>query len=122
MESIDYLSDREIFILQNHPTMTYKAIGDKFGISAERVRQIKAYAERKVRKQKNKEYNAKRALEPVTITIERRELQLILRALNAFYKSILAKEYDQRRRNDTDDPDRNFLEKLISQFQIILKE
>lgn len=122
MESIDYLSDREIFILQNHPTMTYKAIGDKFGISAERVRQIKAYAERKIRKQKNKEYTAKRALEPVTITIERRELQLILKALNAFYKSILAKSADQRRRNDTDDPDRNFLEKLISQFQTILKE
>ena len=48
-EYIEFLSDREIFVLQHHPAMSYKVIGEEWGVSPERVRQIKVYAQRKVR-------------------------------------------------------------------------
>lgn len=43
------LTDRELYVLEHRPGMTYKAIGLELGISPERVRQIKVEAERKLR-------------------------------------------------------------------------
>ena len=43
------LTERERYVLERRPEMTYKAIGLELGISPERVRQIKVEAERKLR-------------------------------------------------------------------------
>lgn len=43
------LTDRERYVLERRPSMTYKSIGIELGISPERVRQIKVEAERKLR-------------------------------------------------------------------------
>lgn len=43
------LTERERYVLEHRPGMTYKAIGLELGISPERVRQIKVEAERKLR-------------------------------------------------------------------------
>lgn len=47
----EFLTDREIFVLENWPAKTYKAIGQDLGVSPERVRQIRVKAERKIREE-----------------------------------------------------------------------
>lgn len=44
----EFLSDREIYILQNRPGKTYKALGQELGICTERVRQIHRRALKKI--------------------------------------------------------------------------
>lgn len=50
-ELTEFLTDREIFVLENWPARTYKAIGQDLGVSPERVRQIRVKAERKIREE-----------------------------------------------------------------------
>ena len=118
----EFLNDREIFVLQNHPAMSYKAIGEHFGISPERVRQIKAYAERKIRTEIRREQAAARALEPVTLTVQRREVHLLIRALNALYYPILTRAADQRRKDKEEHPDHQPIEQLLEYFHSVLSE
>ncbi len=46
---IKHLTVQEIYVLENRPGKTYKAIGQDLGVSPERVRQIRIKAERKLR-------------------------------------------------------------------------
>ena len=58
----DYLTEREIYILGNHPSKSYAKLGEELGVTGQRVRQIKVHAERVILLQKQKERAAIRAL------------------------------------------------------------
>ncbi len=92
----EFLSEREIYILENHPAMSYRAIGEKFGIGQERVRQIKVAALRKVRQEKLREQAAERNKLPVTLNIRRKDLFIIIRSLDAHLRNIQQYRADQR--------------------------
>lgn len=51
----EFLSEREIYIVENHPAMTYSRLAVELGITANRVAQIKTAAMRKIREEKNRE-------------------------------------------------------------------
>ncbi len=110
-----YLSEREIFILDNHPAMSYRTIADELGIGAERVRQIKNAAERKVREAKRKEQAAERNKLSVTFTVRRKDLFIILRGLEQHRLTLLQGCADQRRKKEpgNEDPDFKRTEELI---------
>jgi len=48
----EFLSERELFVIENHPEMSYAKIGERFGITGNRVAQIKTMALRKIREEK----------------------------------------------------------------------
>ena len=50
-ERSEYLTEREMYVLDNHPGLSYQKIGVQLGITAERVRQIKQQALRHVREE-----------------------------------------------------------------------
>lgn len=37
----EFLSERELFVIENHPAMSYGKIGEQLGITGNRVAQIK---------------------------------------------------------------------------------
>ena len=80
----DYLSDRERYIVENHPQQTYAAIAAQFGICPERARQIKHAALRKIQEEKRRERILERGQELVTLTLPRHDVWLILRSLHAY--------------------------------------
>ena len=116
----EFLSDREIYILQHHPSMSYQKIGIELGISQERVRQLKVSAERKIREEKRREQAAIRGLESITLTLQRRQLWLILRALNSLQDPILRKAADQRYKHQEEDPDLKPLKELEKYIKELL--
>lgn len=63
----EFLTDREIFIIQNHPVMSYKTIGEKFGVSGERVRQIKVHVQRQIRAERTRDEIHARTLASVQL-------------------------------------------------------
>ena len=118
----EFLTEREIFVLQNHPAMSYKAIGEEFGISPERVRQIKNYAERKVRAERARDDAHARALEPVQLTLSRKDVQMLLWALRELQRPILTFAADQRRKNRGEAmPDVTAVDALYAQLSDALK-
>ena len=98
----EFLSDREIFVLQNHPAMSYKAIGDKLGISPERVRQIKVVAHHKIRGEKALEDAHARAEVPELLSLRRKDINLVLLALEELRRPVLTFRADQRRKKDSE--------------------
>ena len=60
----EILTERELYVLKNHPAMTYEAIGIELGISPERVRQLKVHAERMIREEKKRELTVTTEQEP----------------------------------------------------------
>ena len=123
-ERNEFLTEREIFVLDHHPAMSYKAIGEELGISQERVRQLKVYAERKIRDEKRREQAAARGQVPVTLTLHRKDLWVIIRGLQALQSVLLRPMIDQRRNKETleEDPDYQLAEKLIQDLMEILKQ
>lgn len=99
----DYLSDRERYIVDNHPQKTYAALGAQFGICPERVRQIKHAALRKIKEEKRRERVLERGQELVTLTLPRHDVWLILRSLHAYQFKI--HHADMRRKDQEPDPD-----------------
>ena len=49
---IKHLTQQEVFVMENTPSKTYKAIALELGVFPERVRQIHNKAERKLREMK----------------------------------------------------------------------
>lgn len=96
----EFLSDREIFVLQNHPVMSYKAIGEKLGVSPERVRQIKVGTYHKIRREKALDDAHARAAVPVLLSLRRKDINLILLALEELRRPVLTYRADQRRKKD----------------------
>lgn len=123
MDLQDFLSEREIFVLRNHPTITYKAIGEQLGVTPERVRQIKVNANIKIRKEKRRELQNQKGERPITLTIKRKELQLIIRGLSEYSWELTRQKY--RKKSPTDkniDPDIQPADELISKLQGILDQ
>ncbi len=120
----EFLSEREIFILEHHPEMSYKAIGEELGIGPERVRQIKVAAARKVRQEKTREQAAERNKQSVTMTIRRKDLFIIVRGLEAHIHNMQRQRADQRIKNPEEktDPDYNRTWELVDLFRDILIE
>ncbi len=81
----EFLTDREIYILENHPQKTYQAIGEELGITNTRVRQIKVDAERKIREEKRREQVEEAGQIPVSLTLLRKELWVLYRALKEYH-------------------------------------
>ena len=118
----EFLTEREIFIIQNHPAMSYKAIAEKFGVSPERVRQIKAHAQRQIRAEHARDEAHARALEPVQLTLRRKDVHLILWALRELQRPILTFAADQRRKNRGEvKPDLDAVNALYEQLSEVLK-
>lgn len=99
----DYLSNRERYIVENHPQQTYAALAAQFGICPERVRQIKHAALRKIKEEKRRERILERGQELVTLTLPRHGVWLILRSLHAYQFKI--HHADMRRKERDPDPD-----------------
>ncbi len=114
-ERDQYLSEREIFILENHPAMSYRAIGEVLGIGPERVRQIKIAALRKEREAKKKEQAAERNRCTITLKVTRKDLHIILRGLEEHEYNLVRFHADLRRKNtpENEDPDYQRTTELI---------
>ena len=61
----EFLSERELFVIENHPAMSYGKIGEQLGITGNRVAQIKTMALRKIREEKHREEAWKRGQQKV---------------------------------------------------------
>lgn len=122
-EYSEFLTEREIFILEHHPAMTYKAIGQELGISSERVRQLKYHAERMIREEKRREQAAARGQLPIMVILRRKDLWIVIRALKNYSHHLVIKSADLRRKQEPDlkeDPDIQIAENLIHSFLQIL--
>ena len=118
----EFLSDREIYILRNHPSMSYAAIGEVLGVSPERVRQIKAVALRNIRKEKARDDAHARAQEEILLCLRRKDVQLILFALDELRNPVLTYRADQRRKKDDETvADLKILDDLIAGLWSVLK-
>ena len=118
----EFLTDREIFVLQNHPAMSYEAIGKILGVTRERVRQLKAHAERRIREERKRDEEHARAHEPVLLSIQRKDIHLILWALMELRSPVLTYRADQRRKRvNGPDPDLTALDDLIVGLWSVLK-
>lgn len=83
-----FLSEREIYILENYPKKTFKALGEELGISNVRAKKIRDCAKRKIRQQKRIEQEQE--IEPVLLsrTLQRRDAWVLLRALEHYNESV----------------------------------
>ena len=118
----EFLDEREIYVLKNCPQKTYKAIGEELGVSGGRIRQIKDYALRKIRKEKGREQRTE--ICPVTLQrpVLRKELWVILRALEMYNQKLYAQfanEYVPRAVET--DPDYLASQALIEEIRELLK-
>lgn len=121
MTTIDTeLSEREKFIYENYPGMTYKAIAEKLGISPTRVGAIRRDAERKVRDMKLREQLREKNRQLVNIEIPRGMCFVIFRGLNALRREIPnRKGADMRMRSKEkiEDPDYELSKKVEALIQ-----
>ena len=118
-ERNEFMTEREIFVLDHHPDMTYKAIGENLGISSSRVRQIKVHALRLLREEKRREQAAKQAQQPVTLTLKRKDLWILIRGLNALREQLLRQAKSDKQKQDLmwNDPDFDRTYELIHLLQ-----
>ena len=80
----DFLSEREIYIIENHPRLSYAKLGAELDITGNRVAQIKHKAERKIREEKKAEAKREWAKQPVLIPLKRSEWLVVRRALRSY--------------------------------------
>lgn len=107
-----YMNEREIYVLNNHPAMTYESLAAELGISKERVRQVKVAAVRKVKAEKRRDYAMARAAEEVSVTLQRGEIWLVRRCLDAMHTKLLSYRGGQHRNPEDNDPDIQRIELL----------
>ena len=70
----EFLNEREIYILENYPQKTLKALGEELGLSSVRVKKIKDGAKRKIREQKRIEQEQDVAPVLLSRTLQRRDV------------------------------------------------
>ena len=116
----EFLTEREIYILENHPQKSYSVIGKELGVSPERVRQIKFHAQSMLRNEKRAEQLKEVRQTPVSINIVKSDLSLIIRALE--YYSHEQRRYDSKHKQRLQgiDPDIEVSENLINKLKSIL--
>lgn len=109
------LTERERFVYENYPAMTYKAIAAELGVSPSRIRDIKLKAERKIRDAKLQEQARERNKQIVTIEIPRGMCFVIFRSLDALREIIIAKKGSNirmRLKEGVKDPDYELTQKV----------
>lgn len=87
-----FLSEREIYILENYPQKNLKKLGEELGITNVRVKRIRDYAKRKIREQKRMEQEQDVAPVLLSRTLQRRDAWVLLRALE-HYNECIYKEW-----------------------------
>ena len=119
----EFLSEREIYIMENYPKKTLKALGEELGITNVRVMRIRDYAKRKIREQKRIEQ--KQDVAPVVLphTLRRREVWVLLRALE-HYNQCIYKEWhvDADPERVKMEPDYVATQALIEMFREVLTQ
>ncbi len=109
------LTEREQFIYENYPGMTYKAIALELGISPSRIGQIKHNAERKIRDAKLREQAHERSKQLVSIEIPRGMCFVLFRGLEALRGEIMDKRGSNIRmypKEPIEDPDYELSKKI----------
>lgn len=114
----EFLTERELYVLETYPSKTYKAIAEDLGVTTERIRQIRIKAERKIREEKRRDLARERAAQPVTVTMQRRELWILLRALECYRVDIL----HRNKKSIPEDPDYARVETLIANLRTYDKQ
>ena len=100
----EFLSERELFVIENHPAMSYAKIGEQLGITGNRVAQIKTMALRKIREEKRREEAWKRGQQKVDYALTRSQCYLVIRALGE-YAVYLTPSNIRARKNPKYEPD-----------------
>jgi len=100
----EFLSERELFVIENHPAMSYAKIGEQLGITGNRVAQIKTMALRKIREEKRLEEAWKRGQQKVDYSLTRSQCYLVIRALGE-YAVYLTPSNIRTRTNPNYEPD-----------------
>ena len=117
----DYLTEREIYILRSHPSKSYAKLGEELGITGARVKQIKTHAERVILLQKHREQAAARGEMPVELTLRRKDLYVLLRALEWLYFKATSGNTASKRRDNGDDPDIAATQELMATIKGMLR-
>lgn len=119
----EFLSERELFVVENHPAMSYGKIGEQLGITGNRVAQIKTMALRKIREEKRREEAWKRGQQKVDYALTRSQCYLVIRALGN-YARYLTPSNIRARNNPKYEPDHDIArcEALIELLQAALDE
>lgn len=102
-ERSEYLSERELFVLEHHPAMTYKQIGQELGLSPERVRQLKVHAERLIREERARVQAHEDAKLPVQLVLQRRDVSMIIDAMREYHTELLLKKHNDQVRGKEND-------------------
>lgn len=109
MTKIDMeLTEREKFIFENYPAMTYKAIAEELGIAPSRVGEIRRNAERKLRDAKLREQIREKNKQLVKIELPRGMCFVIFRSLDALRREITNRkgpDMRMRSKEKIEDPD-----------------
>ena len=100
----EFLSERELFVIENHPAMSYAKIGEQLGITGNRVAQITTMALRKIREEKRREEAWKRGQQKVDHSLTRSQCYLVIRALGE-YAVYLTPSNIRTRTNPNYEPD-----------------
>ena len=119
----EFLSERELFVIENHPAMSYAKIGERLGITGNRVAQIKTMALRKIREEKRREEAWKRGQQKVDYALTRSQCYLVIRALGE-YALYLTPSNIRARNNPKYEPDPDIArcEALIESLRAALNE
>ena len=112
----EFLNAREIYILENYPQKTLKALGEELGVTNVRVKRIKDYAKRKIREQKRIEQEQETAPVLLPRTLQRRDVWVLLRALEAYNESIYKEWYVDV------DPERVYMEPDYLATRVLIEE
>ena len=89
----EFLNEREIYILETYPQKTFKTLGEELGISNVRVKKIRDLAKRKIREQKRIEQEQDVAPVLLSRTLQRRDVWVILRALENYNECLYNEWY-----------------------------
>ena len=117
----EFLSERELFVIENHPAMSYANIGEQLGITGNRVAQIKTMALRKIREEKRREEAWKRGQQKVDYALTRSQCYLVIRALGEYVVYLTPSNIRTRTNpNYEPDPDIARCEALIESLRAAL--
>ena len=118
-----FLTERELYILENYPQKTLKALGKELGITSVRVLRIRDGAKRKIREQKRMEQEQDVAPVLLSRALQRRDAWVLLRALE-HYNACLYNEWhvDADPKRVEMEPDYMATQALIEVFRESLRQ
>lgn len=117
-ELSEFLTEQEIYILEHHPAMSYKAVAEYLNISEKRVSRMNAEIKRKIQLEKKREQAELLGETPVTLTLKRKDLCVLERSLSEYICTMLS--YPQKDRES--EPDYPIALRLETEIRDILKQ